>query len=217
MANYLVGLTGGIAAGKTALCTCFQQLKVPIIDADDIARTLIQPGPILDQIVNHFGVEILDAHGHLQRRQLREIIFTRPAERQVLESIMHPAIQVELREQASRTTSKYSLIVIPLLTSLNRATHYDWLDRVLTVTAPIQIRRERLCARDGISADFSEQMIQSQVDDENRRQIADDFVVNDGPLGQLWHDARYLHQLYLQLAQQKSCLRSMPDQPQRGS
>ncbi|WP_410474717.1 dephospho-CoA kinase [Guyparkeria sp. TX1] len=179
----IVGLTGGIASGKSLATSIFAELGIPIVDTDAISRELVEPGsPCLDEIQARFGDEILLEDGRLDRDRLRRLILDQPAERAALEAILHPAIRVRARERATAAAhhAPYVLVVVPLLAEASVWPAYrDWLDAVITLTAPPALRRERLAARPGIDAGQAEQLIAAQVDDRARRAIADFELVND--------------------------------------
>jgi len=179
----LIGLTGGIASGKSLATSIFAELGTPVIDTDAISRELVEPGgPCLDEIQARFGGEILLEDGRLDRDRLRRLILDQPAERDALEAILHPAIRATARERATTAARQapYVLVVVPLLAEISVWPAYrDWLDAVITLTAPPALRRERLMARPGIDARQAEQLIAAQVDDRARRAIADHELVND--------------------------------------
>ncbi len=178
------GLTGGIASGKSLAASIFAQLGIPVIDTDAISRELVEPGsPCLEAIRARFGDEILLEDGRLDRDRLRRHILDQPEERAALEAILHPAIRAAARERAEAATHRapYVLVVVPLLAEASVWPAYrGWLDGVITLTAPLATRRERLAARPGIDSRQAKQLIAAQVDDEARRAIADIELVNDG-------------------------------------
>ncbi|WP_322521772.1 dephospho-CoA kinase [Guyparkeria halophila] len=178
-----IGLTGGIASGKSLATSIFAELGIPIIDTDAISRELVEPGsPCLDAIQARFGGGILLEDGRLDRDRLRRIILDQPGERAALEAILHPAIRTRARERATAAARQapYVLVVVPLLAEASVWPAYrDWLDAVITLTAPPALRRERLTARPGIDARQAEQLIAAQVDDRARQAIADFELVND--------------------------------------
>lgn len=179
----VIGLTGGIASGKSLATSIFAELGVPIVDTDAISRELVEPGsPRLEEIRARFGDEILRDDGSLDRDRLRRRILDQPAERAALEDILHPAIRATARERANAASrhAPYVLVVVPLLAEASVWPAYrDWLDAVITLSAPHSLRRERLVARPGIDARQAEQWMAAQVDDAARRAIADVELVND--------------------------------------
>ncbi|MCP3038275.1 dephospho-CoA kinase [Xanthomonas campestris pv. olitorii] len=192
MSDFIVGLTGGIASGKSALAAEFEKLGVPVIDADVIARQVVAPGPILDEIVRHFGRDILLVDGTLDRRALRQIVFDNATQRKALENITHPAIRAELQRAALATEGSYVIVAIPLLAEAGGRNAYPWLDRILAIDAPIQMQRERLMRRDKTTPSLAAQMISAQASRERRLQLANDIVVNDGNKAAL---AKHAHEL----------------------
>ncbi|MFO7808983.1 dephospho-CoA kinase [Guyparkeria sp.] len=182
-AGRIIGLTGGIASGKSLATSLFAKLGIAIVDTDAISRELVEPGSTcLDKIRARFGNEILLEDGQLDRDRLRRRILDQPAERAALEAILHPAIRTRARERANAAAhhAPYVLVVVPLLAEDSVWPAYrDWLDAVITLTAPPALRRERLTTRPGIDASQAEQLIAAQVDDHARRSIADFELVND--------------------------------------
>ncbi|WP_428959742.1 dephospho-CoA kinase [Xanthomonas oryzae] len=196
MSDFIVGLTGGIASGKSALAAEFEKLGVSVIDADVVARQVVEPGPILDTIAYSFGPSILLPDGTLDRRALRKVVFTDPRQRKALEAITHPAIRAELQRAAQAAKSPYAIVAIPLLAEAGGRTAYPWLDRILVVDAPVELQHARLMRRDGSTPELADQMIAAQASREQRLALADDVVVNDDQPAQLIRaahdlDARY--------------------------
>ncbi len=195
---FLVALTGGIASGKSTVADRFAALGVPILDADVVARELVEPpSAALEAIVARFGTQVLRPDGHLDRRRLRERIFADPAERLALEAILHPAIRRTLRDRATALSHAYGLIAIPLL---SESSGYDWIDRVLVVDAPRAVQLERLLRRDGLSPALAESMLDAQASRERRLALADDVLDNGGTPEALDAQVRRLHARYLELA-----------------
>src|SRR5512139_1003281 len=158
-----VALTGGIASGKSTVANLFAALGIPLIDTDVIAREVVEPGqPALAAVVDAFGPTVLDAQGRLDRRRLRDIIFGDESARRRLESILHPAIRLEMdrQSQAAASLAPYQILVIPLLTEGGRRDHVD---RVLVVDAPESLQIERLMARDSVSRDQAEASLRAQA------------------------------------------------------
>jgi dephospho-CoA kinase len=175
----VVAVTGGVAAGKSALTRRFESRGVPVVDADLVARELVQPGePALAEIGRRFGAEVLAADGSLDRAALRARVFADPAERAALEAILHPRVREALRERALRADAPYVLLAIPLLVESGR---YDWVDRVLVVDAPVELQISRVMGRDRIDRQAAERMLAAQASRAARLAVADDVVLNDGP------------------------------------
>ncbi|NIK38824.1 dephospho-CoA kinase [Xanthomonas arboricola] len=201
MSDFIVGLTGGIASGKSALAAEFEKLDVPVIDADFVARQVVAPGPILDAIVERFGTAILLPDGTLDRPALRQIVFADPAQRKALEAITHPAIRAELQRAAQEAAGPYTVVAIPLLTEAGGRATYAWLDRIVVVDVPVSLQHARLMQRDGITATLADQMIAAQASRAQRLAIADDIVSNEGNTDQLAQQARCLDATYRAMPQ----------------
>ncbi|MCD0256849.1 dephospho-CoA kinase [Xanthomonas melonis] len=198
MSNFIVGLTGGIASGKSALTAEFEKLGVPIIDADVVARQIVMPGPVLDCIIDCFGPGILLPDGTLDRSALRKIVFADLTQRRALEAITHPAIRAELQRAAQAAEGPYAIVAIPLLTEAGGRAAYPWLDRVLVIDAPVELQHARLMRRDGNTPELADQMIAAQASREQRLALADDVVVNDGQPAHLIRAAHELDTRYRQ-------------------
>ena len=201
MSQFVVGLTGGVAAGKSEVSRRFEALGIVVADADVAARAVVAPGSDgLDRIVAHFGSGILLADGHLDRAALRGRIFASAQERQALEAITHPAIRELLRRTCEEAASPYAIAAIPLLTEAGGRQRYPWLDRILVVDAPVAVQHARLMQRDGTTADLADRMIAAQASREERLALADDVVVNDGHPEQLQAEVERLDAVYRRLA-----------------
>lgn len=198
---FRVGLTGGIASGKSAVANEFAKLGTPVIDADELAREVVQPGqPALAAIVKHFGTEVLDAQGDLDRRRMRERIFGHPMEKQVLEAILHPAIRAAQQARVATAGGPYQLHVMPLLVETHSQALYD---RILVVDCTRGIQLARLLQRDGISPQLAEQILDAQASREQRLSVADDVLDNTGDFKDLPEKVALLHRQYRQLAAQR--------------
>ncbi|MEA3141956.1 MAG: dephospho-CoA kinase [Gammaproteobacteria bacterium] len=194
-----IGLTGGIASGKSIVTQRFAELKVPVIDADIAARRVVEPGePGLEQVVRRFGLGVLDASGKLDRRALRELIFSDPASRQALDAILHPLIRAAMEQQAADAKGPYLVMAIPLLIESGRAR--ERVDRVLVVDVAEARQLERVQARDGSSAEQARAILASQASRETRLAAADDVLENDGSVADLRQAVDDLHEKYLHLA-----------------
>lgn len=201
MADYRVGLTGGVASGKSAVARLFAALGVTVADADVAARAVVEPGePALQDIVAAFGSGVLDDGGRLDRARLRAHVFQDGDARRRLEAILHPRIRATLQSAADAAPGDYVIVAIPLLAEGGGRTAYPWLDRVLVVDTPVALQRARLMARDGIDARLADRMIEAQADRHERLAIADDVLVNDAGLDVLGPVVAALDRRYRQLA-----------------
>lgn len=193
-----VGLTGGIGSGKTTVCKFFEQLGVPVIDADIISHVLVQPKKIgLNSIVEHFGDCVLDSTGELRRDYLRDVIFNDEQQRQKLESILHPLVYAEIQKQILSIEYPYCVVAIPLLLETNGEKH---IDRILVVDTKLEQQLARAGKRDGVSKEDIGKIIQSQISRENRLKAADDIIENTTNLQDLEKQVKHLHKTYLNMA-----------------
>ncbi|MDX1568957.1 MAG: dephospho-CoA kinase [Xanthomonadales bacterium] len=176
----LVGLTGGVATGKSTVSELFAQRGVPVIDADVIARELVEPGEAaLAEIVTEFGEHVLDADGRLDRGRMRRVVFANPRRRKRLEQILHPLVRERMFRKAREVSHPYCILAVPLL--IEGGLH-DTVDRILVIDVPVAIQRERLARRDGSRPEQIEAMLAAQVDRATRLNHADDVIDNSGPL-----------------------------------
>ncbi|MBK79682.1 MAG: dephospho-CoA kinase [Gammaproteobacteria bacterium] len=195
MSRFVVGLTGGIGSGKTAVSDRFQALGAHVVDGDLASRAVLAPGqPALDAVAERFGPRILKADGSLDRAALRQRVFAREDDRRWLEALTHPLIGAWLRDQLAAGTSAYCLLVNPILIESGQASRCD---RVLVVDAPESVQIERTMARDGNSEAQVRAIMAAQVDRERRLAAADDVIVNDGDLAHLDAEVARLHERYL--------------------
>ena len=201
MGNYRIGLTGGIASGKSAVATAFARLGAAIVDADRAARdALAAKSEGLAEVVAAFGADVLDENGDLDRGAMRLRVFQNPDARAMLESIVHPRVRAALQDASSNANGAYVVVAIPLLAEGGGRTGYPWLDRILVVDAPIATQMARLLRRDGIDAVLAERMIAAQAARRERLAIADDILVNDSGLDTLDADVAVLDAQYRILA-----------------
>jgi len=201
MSHYFIGLTGGIASGKSALEKAFAAHGITVADADLLARAVVEPGePALAAVAAHFGDGVLQADGRLDRAALRVRVFNDEAARRALEAILHPAIRARLQVICVAASSPYAIAMVPLLAEGGGRSAYPWLHRILVVDAPVEVQRVRLMQRDGIDAALADKMMAAQATRAERLAIADDIVVNDGDLEHLVRAADALHARYLALA-----------------
>jgi dephospho-CoA kinase len=195
---FRVGLTGGIASGKSTVADFFADLGVPIIDTDVIAREVVVPGaPALDTIRDKFGDAVIDKHGGLDRAAMRRIVFADDARRAQLEAILHPLIRGIADQRANEASEPYVIIVVPLLFE---SPMRDAMDRILVVDCSPEVQLKRLLARDNESREQAERIIASQASREERLSIADDVIPNDGDLAKTRASVNDLHESYLEMA-----------------
>ncbi|WP_439328036.1 dephospho-CoA kinase [Lonepinella sp. BR2357] len=203
--TYIIGLTGGIGSGKTTIANLFAEQGVPLVDADVVARQVVEKGsPLLEQIAVYFGQEILTEHGELNRAVLREKVFNNESEKNWLNQLLHPAIRAECLVQLQAQTAPYVLFVVPLLIENNLTALCD---RVLVVDVSVETQLERASQRDNNKRQLIQQIINAQVSREARLKVADDVINNDGDLAQTESGLRQkvleLHQFYLTLSKKK--------------
>lgn len=197
MKPWILGLTGGIGSGKSAVAQHFIDLGVHLVDADHAARWVVEPGrPALDKIVEHFGGEVLQADGQLDRSALRARIFADSDERRWLEALLHPLIGQEIMHYLARAESPYAILVSPLLIESGQ---HRLTQRVLLVDAPEQLQIQRTIARDQSSAEQVQAILKAQASRSERLQHAHDVLVNDRDLHWLQAEVERLHNFYLTL------------------
>ena len=200
---YVVAITGGIGSGKTTVANQFAALGIEVVDADLIAREVVAPGtPALAAIVNHFGAEMLTEQGLLDRRALRERIFSDPAAKSWLNALLHPIIRSEMLRQCAAVSSPYCLLVVPLLVE-NRLT--ELADRVLVIDVDEATQIERTCHRDGVSREQAQAILASQASRSERLAMADDVLDNQsGTTETIRERILALHETYLAFASQQA-------------
>ena len=192
-----VGLTGGIGSGKSTVARLFGDLGVHWVDADDVAREVVEPGtPALARIAEHFGEEILTSGGALDRAQLRGIVFQEPEERVWLESLLHPVIREELIRQLNPENYQlpYVLLVSPLLLETDQ---HELVDRILVIDVPTDVQIKRTMSRDTNSREQVERIIAAQMPREQRLARADAIIDNSRPLDEVERQVRELHERLL--------------------
>lgn len=201
MSRFIVGLTGGIASGKSEVSRRFEALGIVVADADVAAREVVAPGsPVLAEIAKRFGADMLLADGSLDRARLRQHIFADIKERKALEAITHPAIRARVQQACNAAQSPYAIAAIPLLTEAGGRAAYPWMHRILVVDAPEAVQHARLLHRDNIDAALAESMIQAQASRAQRLALADDVIVNDRHPDQLQAHIEALDLRYRELA-----------------
>ncbi|MDH3977044.1 MAG: dephospho-CoA kinase [Gammaproteobacteria bacterium] len=194
-----IGLTGGIASGKSTIANQFADLGVPVIDADQIARQVVEPGePGLASIVDEFGPELLESDGRLNRQALRSLVFSDPNKRLILENILHPLIGDSMLVAAHQASGPYQIWEVPLLLE----TGFDQLvNRVLVADIPASMQRERLSARDLETSEQIERILEAQMNREDRLKAADDVIDNSGSEAKTRAQVEKLHAHYLKLSE----------------
>ncbi|EKT55913.1 dephospho-CoA kinase [Providencia sneebia] len=199
---YIVALTGGIGSGKTTIANEFAKLGIEIVDADIIARQVVQPNtPALGAIISHFGPSILSSDGSLNRERLRQIIFSDDTEKKWLNALLHPLIQQKTQNQLQKSNSAYVLWVVPLLIE-NNLTHLA--DRILVVDVTPDEQLKRTIQRDNVSEEHVISILNAQSSREKRLSYADDVITNhDGELN-IADKVAKLHENYIILAQKKN-------------
>ena len=191
----VVGLTGGIGSGKTTVANGFSELGVSVIDADQLAHELVEPGQIaLDEIISTFGSEALTTDGRLDRDYMRQQIFSDPARKSQLETILHPKIRQHIRALLSDIRTPYCIVVIPLLLETRQT---DLVDRILVIDTSEKEQRQRVAARDGLSDNTIMAIMASQADRNTRLAAADDVIVNDKDITVLTCRIQELHKHYM--------------------
>lgn len=200
MARFVVGLTGGIASGKSTVARLFANHGILVADADEAAREAVAQGSEgLRQVVAAFGDDVLAADGNLDRAAMRRHVFHDAEARRRLEAIVHPRVRALLQEACATAEGPYAIAAIPLLAETGRDA-YPWLARVLVVDAPVALQRARLQARDGIDAALADRMLDAQAVRTARLAIADDVIVNDGHADALAAHVAALDRRYRALA-----------------
>ena len=200
--KFTVGLTGGIASGKSLVADQLSELGAGVVDTDVISRQQTAAGmPALAEIARELGRELISGDGTLHRARLRDLVFSDPEARKRLEAILHPRIRRAAWERAAATPGNYLVMVVPLLVETGFSGE---IDRVLVVDAPRELQLKRLRERDRSSFLQARAIIASQAGRRRRRSQADDVILNDGTREQLSRKVNELHQLYLQLARDHS-------------
>lgn len=197
MKPWILGLTGGIGSGKSAVAQCFVDQGVHLVDADHAARWVVEPGrPALDKIIEHFGPAVLQADGQLDRAALRARVFANAEERRWLEALLHPLIGQEITQFLARAESPYAILVSPLLIESGQ---HRLAQRVLVVDAPEELQVQRTMQRDQTSAEQVQAILKAQASREERLRHANDVLVNDRDLNWLRGEVERLHNFYLSL------------------
>ncbi|MGS2720787.1 dephospho-CoA kinase [Paraglaciecola aestuariivivens] len=200
MSQLVVGVTGGIGSGKTTVTDLFALHQIDVIDADVIARQVVEPNtPALATIVDKFGADILQANGELDRAKLRALIFSQPSHKDWLNQLLHPAIRQQMVAQTQQARSPYCMLSVPLLVENNLT---ELVDRVLIVDLDETKQLQRTVLRDKSNQQQIQAIMQSQASREARLAVADDVINNNGEPQDLLEQVNQLHQTYLKLANQ---------------
>jgi len=195
---FRVGLTGGIASGKTLVGELFAELGAGVVDTDEVAREVVAPGePGLDAVVAEFGPEILRADGTLDRRALRHIVFRDAQRRGRLEAILHPLIHDRMLQRVGTIEAPYAIVIVPLLLETG---FVELVERIAVVDCPESVQLGRLQQRDGMSERDARAMLEAQTDRQTRLASADDVIDNSGTREQTAAGVASLHARYLQMA-----------------
>ena len=195
MANWVLGLTGGIGSGKSAVSAMFEEFGIQVVDADIVAREVVEPGSLgLKKITEYFGDEILTSNGTLDRAKLRAIIFADESQKQWLNNLLHPLIRETMLSQLKLATSHYVILVAPLLFE-NGLEKYC--NHTLLIDVPVDVQITRTTARDNVSVELAKQIIASQMSRSDKQQKAADILDNNRPLIEVKADVQKLHKKYL--------------------
>ena len=191
-----IGLTGGIASGKTTVSDCFKKLGTQVIDADVISHEVTEPsGSAFDEILSEFGSEILDEKGLINRKKMRAIIFNDPSQKKILENIIHPKVRDEMFQRINKSDDHYLIVSVPLLVETGM---HQIMDRNLLVDCSEDTQIERLMHRDKITLNEARAILKNQASRSDRKKIADDLIVNENnvTLIELENEVLELHKYY---------------------
>lgn len=195
---YVVGLTGGIGSGKSAVSALFEKQGITVVDSDVVARQVVEKGqPALKKIAEHFGNDVIQADGSLDRAALRQRIFAAPEERKWLEALLHPLIRQETQRQLTAAEGPYVILASPLLVESGQ---YRSVHRVLVVDAPEELQLQRAMSRDANNEAQIRAVMATQATREARLRCADDVILNDKALDELIPQVEDLHTKYCDLA-----------------
>ena len=192
-----IGLTGGIASGKTTVSDCFKKLGTQVIDADIISHEVTEPsGSAFEEILSEFGSEILDEKGLINRKKMRAIIFNDPSQKKILENIIHPKVRDEMFQRINKSDDHYLIVSVPLLVETGM---HQIMDRNLLVDCSEDTQIERLMHRDKITLNEAKAILKNQASRSDRKKIADDLIVNEKnvTLIELENEVLELHKYYL--------------------
>jgi dephospho-CoA kinase len=195
---FIVGLTGGIASGKSTVAERFARHGVPVIDADALARQVVEPGqPALERLIQTFGPDVLGADGRLDRERLRQRVFADPEQRRALDRIMHPAIGLAMQQALREAQGPYLILMVPLLVETGQ---HQLVNRVLVVDVPESVQIARLMMRDGGDAEQAAAILAAQTSRAQGLAAAHDIINNEGSPAALDTAVDRLHAAYLEMA-----------------
>jgi len=199
MSDFIVGLTGGIGSGKSAVSELFEKKDIIVVDADLVSRQVVEPGtPALAQIAEHFGSDILDQDGKLLRSKLRDIIFSDAEERNWLEHLLHPIMNKEIRQQLTNAQSPYAILSSALLLETHQ---HKLADRILVVDTSEEQQIQRVMQRDNNNPELIKAIMSTQISRQERCARANDIIQNHGDMAELHEQVEKYHQLYLELSE----------------
>lgn len=199
---FVVGITGGIGSGKTAVTDKLLTYGITIVDADIVSREVVEPGkPALQSIAEHFGEDILLSDGQLNRGKLRSLVFQNTEERKWLEQLLHPIIYSEIQKQLTNADSEYAVLVSPLLIETSQ---HLMVNRILVIDVPESLQIQRASSRDGVTEEQVKAIMKAQTSRQERMAKADDIITNDKDLIHLEKEIEKLHHFYLALAEKNN-------------
>jgi dephospho-CoA kinase len=198
----VVGLTGGIGSGKSVVSDMFESLGIDIVDADIVAREVVEPGkPALQSIAKQFGDEVLLIDGSLNRQKLRDIIFSDSNAKRWVEMLLHPIIRADILRQLAQANSPYCILVSPLLFETKQ---HQLCSTTLLIDVPEQLQKQRASSRDNTSEDAIQKIIDAQLPRTDKLKLSNQVIVNDGTLEELKEKVLKQHEAYLKMASDKS-------------
>lgn len=196
----VIGLTGGIGSGKTTVSDLFGKLGIEVVDADVVSRLLTAVnGAAMPEIIRHFGSEAASPEGSMNRKFIRELVFSDPAAKTALENILHPLIRKECQRQLTASKSPYTILSVPLL--IESPFWHSSIDRLLVVDAPETLRIERVVQRSRLTPEAVKKIISTQATTDQRLDAADDVIENAGTFEMLKASVLKLHSMYLSLSE----------------
>ena len=197
--SLIIGLTGGIASGKSTVCKFFSNLSVPIIDADQISHDLTKiNGSAYSEVIEYFGENITGENGDIDRKKLGTIVFNSKSKKEKLESIIHPKVLSTIQAEIKSRRGEYKIIEVPLLIESG---FQEFTNRILVVDCSTETQMERLMKRDGVTEEYAKNIVSNQIDRETRLKFANEIVINEknNSLLKLEDQVKKIHNFYLDL------------------